>query len=119
LKKTTSENWDNFQVVLLHSFIFCTKVKAFNSYSLLVKIFLHKIVLRPTVTSTFSIFLHTQSATMKRFSYNTTGLSPVLKKPHPTMKDQEKTKEGAKQEQPWIVQGAKKTKTKNNNKQQL
>jgi hypothetical protein len=31
---------------------------------------------------------------MKRFSYNTPGLSPVLKKPHPTMKGQEKTKAG-------------------------
>jgi hypothetical protein len=50
---------------------------------------------------------------MKRFSYNTTGLSPVLKKYHPTTKGQEKTKAGTKQEQPWIVQGSKK-----NNKQQ-
>jgi hypothetical protein len=33
---------------------------------------------------------------MKRFSYNTTGLSPVLKKPHPTTKGQDKTKEGTK-----------------------
>jgi hypothetical protein len=39
---------------------------------------------------------------MKRFSYNTTGLSPVLKKPHPTTKGQDKTKEGTKKEQPWI-----------------
>jgi hypothetical protein len=45
---------------------------------------------------------------MKRFSYNTTGLSPVLKKPHPTTKGQDKTKEGTKQEQPWFVQGSKK-----------
>jgi hypothetical protein len=93
-------------------------VKAFNRHFLLVKIFLHNLVLRPTVTASFSIlFLHTQAATMRRFSYNTTGLSPVLKKPHPTMKGQEKKKAGAKQDQPWIVQGAKKT--KNNNKQKL
>jgi hypothetical protein len=50
---------------------------------------------------------------VKRFSYTTTGLSPVLKKPHPTTKGQDKTKEGTKQEQPWMVQGYKK-----NNKQQ-
>jgi hypothetical protein len=49
---------------------------------------------------------------MKRFSYNTTGLSPVMKKPHPTTKGQDKTKAGLKQEQPWIFQGSKK-----NNKQ--
>jgi hypothetical protein len=60
---------------------------------------------------------------MKRFSYNTTGLYPVLKKPHPATKGQEKTKAGTKQEQPWIVQGSKKnnkqlqTTTNNNNKQ--
>jgi hypothetical protein len=46
---------------------------------------------------------------MKRFSYNTTGPSPVLKKPHPTTKGQDKTKEGTKQEHPWLVQGPKKT----------
>jgi hypothetical protein len=64
---------------------------------------------------------------MKRFSYNTTGLSPVLKKPHLTTKGQDKTKSGTKQEQPWIVQGSNKnnkqqqqTTTNNNNyKQQL
>jgi hypothetical protein len=50
---------------------------------------------------------------MKRFSYNTTGLSQVLKKPHPATKGQEKTKTGTKQEKPWIVQGSNK-----NNKQQ-
>jgi hypothetical protein len=49
---------------------------------------------------------------MKRSSYDTTGLSPVLKNPHPTTKGQDKTKAGTKQEQPWIVQGSKK-----NNKQ--
>jgi hypothetical protein len=51
---------------------------------------------------------------MKRFSYNTTGLSPVLKKPHPTTKGQENRKSGAKQEQPWIVQVSRKN--YNNNK---
>jgi hypothetical protein len=50
---------------------------------------------------------------MKIFSYNTTGLSSVLKKPHPTTKGQDKTKEGTKEEQPWFVQGS-----KENNKQQ-
>jgi hypothetical protein len=50
---------------------------------------------------------------MKRFSYNTTGLSPVLKKPHPAMEGQEKRKSGTTQEQTWIVQGLKK-----DNKQQ-
>jgi hypothetical protein len=55
---------------------------------------------------------------MKIFSYNTTGLSPVLKKPHPTTKGQEKTKAGAKQEQPWIVKGLKKT-TNSKKQQQL
>jgi hypothetical protein len=49
---------------------------------------------------------------MKRFSYNTTGLYTVLKKPHPSTKGQDKTKEGKKQEQPWLVQGP-----KENNKQ--
>jgi hypothetical protein len=49
---------------------------------------------------------------MKIFSYNTTGLSPVLKKPHPTTKGQDKAKEGTQQEHPWSVQGSKK-----NNKQ--
>jgi hypothetical protein len=56
---------------------------------------------------------------VKRFSYNTTGLSQVLKKPHPTTNGQEKTKGGAKQEQPWIAQGVQKkqqqTTTTNNN----
>jgi hypothetical protein len=33
---------------------------------------------------------------MKKFSYNTTGVSPVLKKPHPTTKVKGKTKEGTK-----------------------
>jgi hypothetical protein len=64
---------------------------------------------------------------MKRFSYNTTGLSPVLKKHHPTTKGQDKTKTGTTQEQPWIVQGSNKnnkqlqktTKNNNNYKQQL
>jgi hypothetical protein len=62
---------------------------------------------------------------MKRFSSNITGQSPVMKKTSPTKISQEKVKEGAKQEQPWIVQGAKKNykqqqNTKNNNfKQQL
>jgi hypothetical protein len=73
-------------------------VKTFNRRSLLVKIFLHKLVLNPTATATFSIFFYIQTATMKRFSYNNTGLSPVLKKPHPTTKGQEKTKDGVKQE---------------------
>jgi hypothetical protein len=45
---------------------------------------------------------------MKRFSHNTTGLSPVLRNPHPTTKGQNRTKEGTKQEQPWFVQGSKK-----------
>jgi hypothetical protein len=65
---------------------------------------------------------------VKIFSYyNTTGLSPVLKKPHPTTKGQGKTKSGAKKEQPWIVQGSiknykqqqKPTANSNNYKQQL
>jgi hypothetical protein len=62
---------------------------------------------------------------MKRFSSNITDLSPVMKKTSPTKISQEKAKEGAKQEQPWIFQGAKKNykqqkNTKNNNfKQQL
>jgi hypothetical protein len=62
---------------------------------------------------------------MKRISSTTTGLSPVLKKPSPTKKDQEKIKEGAKQEQPWIVQVGKKNykqelqTTNNTYKQQL
>jgi hypothetical protein len=64
---------------------------------------------------------------MKRFSYNTTGLSPVLKKPHPTTKGQDKTKEGTKQDKPWNVQGSKKnnkqlqeiTTNNNNYRQQL
>jgi hypothetical protein len=43
---------------------------------------------------------------MKRFSSNITGLSPVMKKTSPTKISQEKVKEGAKQEQPRIVQGA-------------
>jgi hypothetical protein len=99
-------------------------VKSFNRRFLLVNIFLHNLVLHPAATAAFSIFLHTQAATMKIFSYNTTGLSPVLKELHPTMKGQEKTKPGAKQEQPWIVQGAHTkqqttTTTTNNNKQQL
>jgi hypothetical protein len=47
---------------------------------------------------------------MKRFSYNTTGLYPVLKKSHPTTKGNDRTKEGTKQEQPWFVQGSKKNK---------
>jgi hypothetical protein len=38
-----------------------------------------------------------------------------FKKASPTMKGQEKIKTGAKQEQPWIVQGSK----KNNKQQQL
>jgi hypothetical protein len=92
-------------------------VKAFNRRFLLVKIFPHNLVLLPTATATFSIFLHIQAATMKRFSYNATGLSPVLKKPHPTTKGQKKTKAGEKQEQPCIVQGSKKT-TNNSKKQQ-
>jgi hypothetical protein len=81
-------------------------VKAFNRSSLLVIFFPHKPVLRPTATAPFSILFNTQEATIKRFSYITTGLSPVLKKPHPTTKGQEKTKSRAKQEQPWIVQGS-------------
>jgi hypothetical protein len=62
---------------------------------------------------------------MKRFSSKITGLSPVTNKTSPTKVNQEKAKEGAKQEQPWIVQGVKKTykqqqNTKNSNcKQQL
>jgi hypothetical protein len=62
---------------------------------------------------------------MKRFPSNIRGLSPVIKKTSPTKISQEKVKEGAKQEQPWIVQGSKKNRkqqqnTKNNNyKQQL
>jgi hypothetical protein len=45
---------------------------------------------------------------MKRISSTTIGLSPVLKKPPPTKKGQEKTKEGSNQEQLWIVQVDKK-----------
>jgi hypothetical protein len=63
--------------------------------------------------STILVFFNIQAATMKRFSYNTTGLSPVLKKPYSCTKGQDKTKEGTKQEQPCLVQGPKK-----NNKQQ-
>jgi hypothetical protein len=46
---------------------------------------------------------------MKRFSSKITGLSPVTRKTSPTKVNQEKAKEGAEQEQPWIVQGVKKT----------
>jgi hypothetical protein len=88
-------------------------VDAFNRRFLLVKKILHNLVLCPTETAPFLIFFNIQAATMKRFSYKTTGLSPVLKNPHPTTKGQDKTKEGTKQEQPWSVQGSKK-----NNKQQ-
>jgi hypothetical protein len=58
---------------------------------------------------------------MKRFSSNITGLSPVRKKTSPTKVNQEKAKEGAKKEQPWIVQGVKKTykQQQNTKKQQL
>jgi hypothetical protein len=96
-------------------------VNAFNRRFLLIKTFLQNLVLRPTATAPFSIFFNIQAATMKRFSYNTTGLSPVLKKPHPTTKGQDKTKEGTKQEQPWLVQRSKKNnkqleKTTTNNK---
>jgi hypothetical protein len=62
---------------------------------------------------------------MKIFSSNITGLPPVMKKTSPTEISHEKVKEGTQQEQPWIVQGAKKNykqqqNTKNNNfKQQL
>jgi hypothetical protein len=45
---------------------------------------------------------------LKRFSYNTTGLSPVLKKSRPATKGQEKKKAGANKEQPWILQGTRK-----------
>jgi hypothetical protein len=45
---------------------------------------------------------------MKRFPSNITCISPVMKKTSPTKVNQEKAKEGAKQEQPWIVKGAKK-----------
>jgi hypothetical protein len=55
---------------------------------------------------------------MKRFSYNTTGLSPVLKKPHPATKGQDRTKEGTQQEQPWFVQGSKKNNKQLENEQQ-
>jgi hypothetical protein len=54
---------------------------------------------------------------MKKISSNTTVLSPVLKKPSPKKKGQEKTNEGAKQEQSWIVQAGKKQGTHNNYKQ--
>jgi hypothetical protein len=50
---------------------------------------------------------------MKRILSNTTGLSPVLKNPSPTKKGQKKTKEGAKQKQPWIFQAGKKMVTNN------
>jgi hypothetical protein len=62
---------------------------------------------------------------MKRFSSNITGISPVTKKTSPTKVNQEKAKEGARQEQPCIFQGVKRTykqqqNTKNSNyKQQL
>jgi hypothetical protein len=61
---------------------------------------------------------------MKRSSSNITGLSPVMKKTSQTKISQEKVKEGAKQEQSWIIEGAKKyykqqqntkTTTSNNN----
>jgi hypothetical protein len=97
-------------------FIFCTKVNDFNRRFLLVKKILHNLVLRPTAAAPFSSFVNPQAATMKRFSYNTTGLSPVLKKPHPNNKGQDKRKEGTQQEQPWFVQGSKKEKTTTNNK---
>jgi hypothetical protein len=84
-------------------------VKAFNRRSHLVKKILHKPVLRPKATAPLSIFFNTQAATMKKFSSNITGLSPVTKKTSPTKVNQEKAKEGATQEQPWIVQGVKKT----------
>jgi hypothetical protein len=79
----------------------------------------------PYNQSTIFDFFNTEAATMKRFSSNITGLSPVTKKTSPTKVYQEKAKEGAKQDQPWIVQGVKKTykqqqNTKNSNyKQQL
>jgi hypothetical protein len=66
----------------------------------------------PYSSSTIFDFFNIQAATMKRFSYNTTRLSPVLKKPHPTTKGQDKTKEGTKQEQPWLVQVSKKSNKK-------
>jgi hypothetical protein len=64
---------------------------------------------------------------MKRFSYNTTGLSPVFTKPRPNHERAGGRKTGSKQEQPWIVQGSRKnykqqqkpTANSNNCKQQL
>jgi hypothetical protein len=53
---------------------------------------------------------------MKICSSNITGLSPVTKKTSPTKVNQEKAKEGVKQEQPWIVQGVKKTYKQQNTK---
>jgi hypothetical protein len=66
----------------------------------------------PYRNSTIFEVFNIKAATTTRFSYNTTGLSPVFKNPHPTMKGQDKTKSGTKQQQPWIVRGS-----KNNNKQ--
>jgi hypothetical protein len=92
-------------------------VKAFDRHFLLVNIFLRNLVLRPTVTATFSIFLTYTSSINEDIFIQYHWLIYSIKKPHPTTKDQEKTKAGAKQEQPWIVQEPKKT-TNNNNKQQ-
>jgi hypothetical protein len=91
-------------------------VKAFKRRSLLVIFLPHKPVLRPTATAPFSNFFLTQAATMKSFSYNTTGLFPVLKKPHCTTKGQEKKN----QEQNRSIPGSYKDqeKTTNNNKNQ-
>jgi hypothetical protein len=57
---------------------------------------------------------------MKIFSCSTTGLSPVLKKPHPIMKGQEKTKAGVALDFTRIQEKLQTTTTNNNNyKQQL
>jgi hypothetical protein len=95
------------------SFIFCTKVKAFNRRFLLVKIFPQNLVLRPTATATFSVFLTYSSSNNEEIFIQYHWLISSIKKPRPTMTGQEKTKAGEKQEQPWIVQGS--TTTNNNN----
>jgi hypothetical protein len=54
---------------------------------------------------------------MKRFSYNTTGLSPVLKKPHPTTKGQDRQKKEQNRSSLGLSKHPRKT-TNNKRKQQ-
>jgi hypothetical protein len=63
----------------------------------------------PYSNSTISNFFNTKAATMNRFSSNITGLSPVTKKTSPTKVNQEKAKEGAKQEQPGLSRESRKS----------